>query len=71
MRDIAIGFLWHMHQPYYKDPITLLAQIIDCTDAGCRDADLMYHFLRMNWKLRDIRVLVYYPSQCLIKTMKG
>ena len=46
MRDIAIGFLWHMHQPYYKDPITLLAQIIDCTDAGCRDADLMYHCLK-------------------------
>lgn len=22
MRDIAVGFLWHMHQPYYKDPVT-------------------------------------------------
>ncbi len=21
MRDIAVGFLWHMHQPYYKDPL--------------------------------------------------
>ncbi len=21
MRDIAVGFLWHMHQPYYKDPV--------------------------------------------------
>ena len=109
MRDIAVGFLWHMHQPYYKDPITsmylmpwvrlhsirgyydmitllreypnvrctfnlvpsLLAQLIDYTDAGCRDGDFMYPFLRMNWRLRDIRVLVYYPSQFLIKTMKG
>ena len=22
MKDIAVGFLWHMHQPYYKDPVT-------------------------------------------------
>lgn len=22
MREISVGFLWHMHQPYYKDPIT-------------------------------------------------
>ena len=22
MRDITVGFLWHMHQPYYKDPVT-------------------------------------------------
>ena len=84
MRDIAVGFLWHMHQPYYKDPITgtylmprvrlhsirgyydmiallreypnirctfnlvpsLLAQLIDYTDAGCRDEDFLYHFFK-------------------------
>jgi len=22
MRDVAVGFLWHMHQPYYKDPVS-------------------------------------------------
>jgi len=22
MREVTVGFLWHMHQPYYKDPIT-------------------------------------------------
>ncbi len=22
MREISVGFLWHMHQPYYKDPLT-------------------------------------------------
>ncbi len=21
MRDVVVGFLWHMHQPYYKDPV--------------------------------------------------
>lgn len=79
MRDIAVGFLWHMHQPCYKDPVTgtysmpwvrlhsirgyydmialleeypqicctfnlvpsLLAQIIDYTNTGCRDSDFL------------------------------
>ncbi len=22
MREISVGFLWHMHQPYYKDPVS-------------------------------------------------
>lgn len=22
MRDVAVGFLWHMHQPFYKNPVT-------------------------------------------------
>jgi alpha-amylase/alpha-mannosidase (GH57 family) len=22
MRDLAVGFLWHMHQPYYRDPVS-------------------------------------------------
>ncbi len=22
MREVAVGFLWHMHQPYYKNPVT-------------------------------------------------
>jgi len=22
MKEIALGFLWHMHQPYYKDPVS-------------------------------------------------
>lgn len=22
MKDLAVGFLWHMHQPYYKDPVS-------------------------------------------------
>ncbi|MGC9324502.1 MAG: glycoside hydrolase family 57 protein [Desulfomonilia bacterium] len=22
MKDITVGFLWHMHQPYYKDPVS-------------------------------------------------
>ncbi len=22
MRDVSVGFLWHMHQPYYKDPVS-------------------------------------------------
>ncbi|HPJ92519.1 MAG TPA: glycoside hydrolase family 57 protein [Deltaproteobacteria bacterium] len=22
MKDVAVGFLWHMHQPYYKDPVS-------------------------------------------------
>jgi alpha-amylase/alpha-mannosidase (GH57 family) len=21
MREVSVGFLWHMHQPYYKDPV--------------------------------------------------
>jgi len=22
MKDVSVGFLWHMHQPYYKDPVS-------------------------------------------------
>ncbi len=22
MREVSVGFLWHMHQPYYKDPVS-------------------------------------------------
>lgn len=22
MREVAVGFLWHMHQPFYKNPVT-------------------------------------------------
>ncbi|MDT8271944.1 MAG: glycoside hydrolase family 57 protein [Desulfomonilia bacterium] len=22
MKDVFVGFLWHMHQPYYKDPVS-------------------------------------------------
>ena len=77
MEGIAVGFLWHMHQPYYKNPVTgaylmpwvrlhavrgyydmiavledfpnirctfnlvpsLLAQLVDYTEEGLRDAD--------------------------------
>jgi len=33
--------------------------------------DYLYYYSCGGFKLRDIRVLVYYPSQFLIKTMKG
>ena len=79
MRDVTAGFLWHMHQPCYKDPVagsyqmpwvrlhairgyydmcalldeypdirctfnivpSLLVQIMDYTDAGCRDGEFL------------------------------
>ncbi|MEK7871855.1 MAG: hypothetical protein AAB244_05710, partial [Nitrospirota bacterium] len=22
MERLRVGFIWHMHQPYYKDPLT-------------------------------------------------
>lgn len=79
VREVTVGFLWHMHQPYYKDPVagtylmpwvrlhairgyhdmiallaeypeirctfnlvpSLLAQLIDYTEAGARDGDFL------------------------------